>query len=139
MESMSRPSLQLALGGLVLCAIGGFWLGLQGALPRGEGASRNADAAPSLEPAPNAYRTPVDAAPFTETVTSSDEPAAESDEPAVEVAAAEPVKKPAVEAVERPAPTPRETAPASATPVVAPAPPPTIVAPPPPAEDLPPY
>lgn len=140
MEAMSRSSLKFALGGLVACAIGGFWLGLQGALPR-EGASpTSATSQPTMEPEVNAYRTPVDAAPYAEGPPPSDElPASDaSDAPAPE-----PVKKPPPppSTETRPAP-PRETTPA---PSATPAPPPPREAPPPPTptadpeEDLPPF
>jgi type VI secretion system secreted protein VgrG len=138
MESMSRSSLQIALGGLVVCAIGGFWLGLQGALPH-DGGTRGAEVSSSEDtPGPTASLTAVEAAPFTEAAPPSEEPAAEeSDAAPVQTAALAPVKKPAAE-TPKPAPAASAT-PASATP---PAPPPAQPAPsatPAPTEDLPPY
>jgi hypothetical protein len=143
MESMSRSTMQMALGGLVLCGLVGFWLGLQGALPRDSGSGASAPAA-GIEPEPNAYRNPVDAAPVAELNTISDEPAAsdasdagpaqsEAPPPPKRAAPAEPRSQP------RPEPaTALSATPAPPPPVVAPAPAPTPT-PPPAEEDLPPY
>ena len=135
---MSRSSLQLALGGLVVCALAGFWLGLQGALPRDAG-SRGAEAATTVDtPGPTASLAAVEAAPFTETAAPSEEPpAAESEAEPVQVAEAAPPRRPVVQTPKPPPPS--DTVPASAA-----APPPPPVQPPAsaapaPVEDLPPY
>jgi len=137
---MSRPTLQLALGGLVVCAIAGFWLGLQGAMPRdGAGSASAESVSPTVETAPNAYRTPVEAAPYSDPMAASDEPPA-SEAPAASAAQPEAAPKPPPPTTPRPAPAPTtEAAPAAAEPAApAPAPAPASATPPP-EEDLPPY
>lgn len=140
METMSRPTLQLALGGLLLCAIGGFWLGLQGALPR-EGSAGPADVnSPALETAaPNAYRTPLDAEPYSD-IAVSEAPAA-SEAAATSEAEVQEAPKPAPPTTPKPAPPPVVAPAASATPAPSAAPPAPAPASatPPPEEDLPPY
>ena len=104
---MSRQTLQLALGGLVVCAIGGFWLGLQGALPRDGAGSASAEASsPLLEPAPNAYRTPLEAAPYSDIPVASDEPPASDAAPASDAEPPE-AQTPPPPTTPRPAPPPR--------------------------------
>jgi hypothetical protein len=140
MESMSRPTLRLALGGLVVCAIGGFWLGLQGALPRDGAGSASAEAASTtLETAPSATLTATEVAPYSDIPIASDEPAASeapaaSDEPEPAPKQAPPPTTP------RPEPTPKLEAPAPSAAPATPAPTPAPAsATPPPEEDLPPY
>ena len=138
---MSRPTLQFALGGLIVCAIGGFWLGLQGALPREGASSGSAEAASTtLEPAPNATLTATEAAPYSDTPIASDEPPA-SEAPAASEEEPKPAPKQAPPpTTPRPEPTPRTEAPAASAAPATPAPTPAPAsATPPPEEDLPPY
>ena len=142
MATMSSNSLRLAFAALTACALGGFWFGVTGALPRGGGGGD--ELGDTVDTSGTAAA--VNAAPVSDSAmgaapsdTGVDED--ESDEPVVA-----PVKKAPKPAASSEAPTalsgqtpPTPTAPATVTPPPVVAPPPPKPTPAPSDQELPPY